>query len=136
MDDILRAFHHPAIRDENIEIQRNMFNTVRKWVEESPDWSNLNKYLSSQSVKAGDNHKLNVYDGSHNIFRGLGKDISNDGPLWTKVISRDLGEMRENDGNPAIGYLSTSSRTGSPALPSRTPDFGYSTSQYLSLIHI
>src|ERR1017187_9502451 len=27
MTDILRAFHHPALRDESIEIHRNMFNT-------------------------------------------------------------------------------------------------------------
>jgi hypothetical protein len=29
MNDILRCFHHPALRDESLEIHRNMFNTVR-----------------------------------------------------------------------------------------------------------
>jgi hypothetical protein len=29
MNDILRCFHHPALRDESLEVHRNMFNTVR-----------------------------------------------------------------------------------------------------------
>jgi hypothetical protein len=91
--DVLRAFHHPATRDESVEIQRNMFNTVRKWVDENPERGNLNNLLCSSSVKAGRNHKANVSDSagdSHNLFRGLGEDTKSEGPAWGKIISRDL----------------------------------------------
>ncbi len=126
LNDVLRAFHHPAIRDENVEIQRNMFNTVRRWVDENPERGNLDSVLSSTSVKAGKNHTLNTRDGdNHNLFRGLGEDTSSQGPAWSKIISRDLGEMQGSDGNPAMSYLSTSPRAGSPASPRRTPDYGY-----------
>src|ERR1700761_3825275 len=57
MDDILRVFHHPALRDNNIEIQHRMFNAVEQWVRNRPGGgSNLNQILSSESVKAGKNH--------------------------------------------------------------------------------
>jgi hypothetical protein len=29
MNDIMCCFHHPALRDESLEVHRNMFNTVR-----------------------------------------------------------------------------------------------------------
>lgn len=57
MRDICRTFHHPALRDESLEIHKNMFNTVKKWVDEQPDRNQLNHILSSQSVKDGKNHK-------------------------------------------------------------------------------
>jgi len=57
MDDILRVFHHPALRDNNIEIQHRMFNAVEQWVRNRPGGgSNLNQVLGSESVKAGKNH--------------------------------------------------------------------------------
>jgi hypothetical protein len=133
MNDILRIFHHPAIRDEKVEIQRNMINTVRKWVEENPERGNLNNILSSSSVKAGHNHRLTAAKDtghSHNAFRGLGEDQTRHGSAWTDIISRDLGEMGENDGRSAMSYLSPSPRAGSPALPRKTPDYGYTSSQF------
>jgi Heterokaryon incompatibility protein Het-C len=57
MTDILRVFHHPAFRDNNIEIQHRMYNAVEQWVRNRPGGgSNLNQLLSSESVKAGKNH--------------------------------------------------------------------------------
>lgn len=131
MQDIIRVFHHPAIRDESLEIHRNMFNTVRKWVDENPERNNLNNTLCSSSVKAGRNHKLNISEkDSHNLFRGLGEDTESEGPVWQKIISRDLGEMSGGDGNSAINYLSSSPRAGSPASSSQLPDFGYNSSPF------
>lgn len=131
-NDILRLFHHPAIRDERVEIQRNMYNTVRKWVDENSERGNLNNLLSSSSVKAGLNHSLTTYDTghSHNAFRGLGEDKTGQGSAWTGIISRDLGEMEANDNSSAMSYLSPSPRAGSPATPRRTPDYGYQSSQF------
>jgi len=132
-NDILRIFHHPAIRDERVDIQRNMYNTVRKWVDENPERGNLNNILSSSSVKAGLNHKLNTAKDtghSHNAFRGLGEDKTGHGSVWTDIISRDLGEMEGSDNRSAMSYLSPSPRSGSPASPRKTPDYGYNSSQF------
>ncbi|KAK4617981.1 hypothetical protein CLAFUW4_12517 [Fulvia fulva] len=59
LDDVGRVFHHPALRDQNIEIQRKMFSVVESWVHKRSDrGSGLNNVLSSESVKAGHNHKV------------------------------------------------------------------------------
>jgi hypothetical protein len=134
MHDVLRAFHHPALRDESVEIQRNMYNTVRKWAEEQPDRGQLNQILSSASVKAGRNHKgdgggsnkkgLDHSDHSHGALGGHGKTS---GSIWTEIQSRDLGSLGGQDGNPAHSYLDTASSAGSPAPSSygHSPKFGY-----------
>jgi hypothetical protein len=126
LNDIVRVFHHPAVRDESLEIHRNMFNTVRKWVDEVGNRTKLNNELSSSSVRAGRNHKLvNERDShSHNSFRGLGEETTSGGPMWAKITSRDLGEM--SDGSSAMNYLSSSPRAGSPV---GANDFGYNNSQ-------
>ncbi|EME78961.1 uncharacterized protein MYCFIDRAFT_144918 [Pseudocercospora fijiensis CIRAD86] len=59
LDDISRVFHHPAARNEQIEIQRKMFDVVQRWVNKRPDrGQELNNILSSESVKAGHNHQV------------------------------------------------------------------------------
>ncbi|AEO71103.1 uncharacterized protein THITE_2097551 [Thermothielavioides terrestris NRRL 8126] len=58
VNDVLRAFHHPAARNEHIEIQRNMFETVRRWAQETPYRDQLNHLLSSESVRHNKNHIL------------------------------------------------------------------------------
>lgn len=129
VEDILRAFHHPALRDNNCEIQRNMFSTVKKWVDENPKRDQLNHVLSSQSVKAGRNHSGgNIHDGkthshsqgggshdSHSAFGGYGQAASQ---VWGKIQNRDLTSMYEGQGT---------SRGVSPE-PSNYPQqsYGYS----------
>ncbi|KAI9667641.1 MAG: hypothetical protein M1821_000458 [Bathelium mastoideum] len=72
LDDIVRAFHHPAIRDQHLEIHRNMFSAVERWVQGRPDQGReLNTILSSESVKAGHNHVVSA--GSHPSHGGHGK---------------------------------------------------------------
>lgn len=59
VNDVLNAFHHPALRDDRIEIQRNMFDTVKKWLDEYPGGrQHLGRLLSSESVRTGKNHVL------------------------------------------------------------------------------
>ncbi|OBT87542.1 hypothetical protein VE02_03741 [Pseudogymnoascus sp. 03VT05] len=120
INDILNIFHHPAARNDHLEIHRNMFNTVKKWVDENPHRSNLNHVLGSASVKAGGNHKggnpavhSHGPDNSHSGFGGYGQAASK---VWGKIQARDLGAMREIDDVPSRGV--------SPS-PS-TPAFGYS----------
>ncbi|KAK7193398.1 hypothetical protein DPSP01_013590 [Paraphaeosphaeria sporulosa] len=55
LNDCMQVFHHPAIRNHNSEIHRNMFSVVEKWAQ-SHRGGDLNHILSSESVRAGKNH--------------------------------------------------------------------------------
>lgn len=58
LDDCMKVFHHPAARDQHTEVQRNMFDSVQRWAHSRPRGSHdLNDILSSESVRAGRNHK-------------------------------------------------------------------------------
>ncbi|KAL3424497.1 heterokaryon incompatibility protein Het-C [Phlyctema vagabunda] len=130
MNDILRVFHHPALRDESLEVHRNMFNTVRKWVDEQPDRHSLNNLLSSASVKAGHNHKgaggvsgaatRDIHD--HGSLGGHGKTA---GSIWSEIQTRDLGSMEGRDGKAFNSYMSPSPQPGSPGTHHNKPDYGY-----------
>jgi hypothetical protein len=124
MNDILRVFHHPALRDESVEIHRNMFNTVRKWVEEQPDAHNLNSILSSASVRAGNNHKTLGERGVDHYHGALGGHGKTSGSIWSEIQSRDLGALEGTDGNPSYSYMASSPQPGS-GKPPRSPNFGY-----------
>lgn len=131
VNDVLRAFHHPAIRDHNVEIQREMFDTVQRWANETPYRHQLNSLLSSESVKAGKNHILKDkavgsrgQDHAHS-HGGLGHGKVA-GSLWTQITSRDLSSMEGGDGNPEANYLSTSP---APPQATRPEGYGYGESQ-------
>ncbi|OAQ73060.1 HET-C domain-containing protein HetC [Pochonia chlamydosporia 170] len=133
VDDVLRSFHHPALRNENIEIQAEMYNTVRKWADEHPRRHELNNILSSASVKAGKNHVLKqgtkASGGhSHGAFDtlsqlGHGKVA---GSLWSQVRTRDLDSLSGNDGDQASNYVSSSPAPQTSKMP--TPPSYSSTS--------
>ncbi len=59
LQDVGQVFHHPAIRDHNLEIHRDMFAVVEDWARSRPQSApDLNVVLSSESVKAGKNHEV------------------------------------------------------------------------------
>jgi hypothetical protein len=61
MADVDVIFHHPALRNERIECHRTMFKAVQDWVYGRADRGrDLDRILSSQSVKDGKNHKAGV----------------------------------------------------------------------------
>lgn len=128
MSDIMRVFHHPALRNESLEIHRNMFATVRTWVDEQPDRHSLNSILSSESVKAGRNHTVpggdsrDIHNHDHGSLGGHGKTR---GSVWAEIQSRDLGAMEGSDGNPNAAYMSASPQPGTPSHPPHSPNFGY-----------
>ncbi|KAL2144337.1 hypothetical protein VTI28DRAFT_9245 [Corynascus sepedonium] len=111
VNDVLRAFHHPAARDERIEIQREMFETVRKWAQETPYRNQLDHLLSSESVRNHKNHVLGsgqaagsrstpgVGGGCGHGDGGHGKPA---GSLWSHIqsVSRDA---RETGTSPGVG---------------------------------
>jgi len=55
LNDCMRVFHHPAMRDPRCEVHNNMYEVVKKWAH-SYRGKDLNDILSSESVKAGRNH--------------------------------------------------------------------------------
>ncbi|KAH8677936.1 heterokaryon incompatibility protein Het-C-domain-containing protein [Xylariales sp. PMI_506] len=137
-NDVLRAFHHPAIRDERIEIQRDMFNTVRKWADEYPRRHEINNLLGSESVKNGKNHILSgqkskghshgggIFDhGVGDLMGQLGHGKPT-GSLWSQVATRDLDAMGAS--SSGAGYMGASSPqpAHSPNRPPEGTTFGYS----------
>ena len=69
LNDIGRVFHHPAIRDQHLEVHREMFSVVEKWAHSRPHGAaDLNHILGSESVKAGHNHTVqNVSQSVHGL---------------------------------------------------------------------
>ncbi|KAG4424317.1 hypothetical protein IFR04_002558 [Cadophora malorum] len=67
IDDILQVFHHPALRDENREGQKAMFETVKQWWEDKDesDQQHFKEILSFDGVKAGNNHEGESEEGGH-----------------------------------------------------------------------
>ncbi|KAK4243790.1 heterokaryon incompatibility Het-C [Corynascus novoguineensis] len=111
VNDVLRAFHHPAARDERIEIQREMFETVRKWAQETPYRSQLDHLLSSESVQNHKNHVLGSGQaaGSRSTPGSRGGCGHGDGghgkpagSLWSHIqsVNRDT---RETGASPGVG---------------------------------
>ena len=66
-DDVLRAFHHPALRNNRLEIHNNMYQVVERWARGHPDCDRL---LSSESVKTGKNLTGSVEESSNSHFHG------------------------------------------------------------------
>ncbi len=58
LEDCMKVFHHPKMREERTEVHKIMFEAVRKWVNSRPDRGNsLNDILSSEGVRSGKNTK-------------------------------------------------------------------------------
>ncbi|RAL14958.1 Het-C domain-containing protein [Aspergillus homomorphus CBS 101889] len=56
LEDCLKVFHHPALRDNRNEAHRTMFEAVESWVQSRSDrGSRLNDILSAEGVRAGKN---------------------------------------------------------------------------------
>jgi hypothetical protein len=63
LDDCMRVFHHPGLRDNRCEVHTSMFEVVKKWAHNYRG-KDLNTILSSESVRAGKNHS-GANDHSH-----------------------------------------------------------------------
>lgn len=109
LDDVVRVFHHPALRDQHCELQRDMFSTVERWARSRPDGgSNLNVLLSSDSVRNGRNHTVDPSQQSQthshgglpssvgNFFGSGSQSKTSDGP-WQQI-----GKMREMTIGPSF----------------------------------
>jgi hypothetical protein len=117
LNDAMRVFHHPAIRDQKNELHRNMFDVVQRWTNQLPDrGASLNKILGSDGVKKGLNHSGDSHDhgllgiGSGKIH-GYGSHSKVSGSEWEKRgkrkdkagKTRDIGE-KGYGGSGSAGY--------------------------------
>lgn len=142
VNDVLRAFHHPALRRGDVQIQQDMFRTVQSWVNEHPRRHEIDRLLSSESVRQGRNHILNQQKGGgghgHDAWEtitqlGHGK-VS--GSLWEQVKTRDLNSLEGHDGNPSANYMSNSPAPPSRYSPPAQGGYGYGESaSYLAQSH-
>ena len=71
LNDCMRVFHHPTMRDPRCEVHNNMFEVVKKWAH-NYHGKDLNDLLSSESVKAGHNQS-----GAHDHSSGQGHGAAN-----------------------------------------------------------
>lgn len=100
LNDVVRVFHHPALRDNNLEIHRNMFAAVSEWVQRLPDGgASLNDVLSSESVKVGKNHQTVEAEFQLPGLPGLGSHSKVSGSPFDK-----LSKMRGETGFGVSGY--------------------------------
>ena len=114
LDDCMKVFHHPAIRDHNVEVHRSMFDVVQRWARSRPDGGHgLNDVLSSEGVRAGKNHKTKPGDPhgghgpqnpQHSIggmsagFPGYGQQHGGGGGGWSGQTSHGGGHGGGNTG--------------------------------------
>ena len=127
LDDVVRVFHHPAIRDQHCQLQRDMYGTVEKWARSQPNGGHsLNDLLSSASVKDGKNHsgEDSHGHGSHTAqhLRPWGSHSKVRGSEWEKMPTRAApGDIVEEHMG---GYPLGRSGTSSPQIPPPAPQ-GY-----------
>ncbi|OOF91643.1 hypothetical protein ASPCADRAFT_176935 [Aspergillus carbonarius ITEM 5010] len=70
LDDCLKVFHHPALRNMRNEAHRTMFEAVESWVHSRPDrGADLNDVLSAEGVRQGKNSSG---EGGHSHAHGGG----------------------------------------------------------------
>ncbi|QDS74481.1 hypothetical protein FKW77_006845 [Venturia effusa] len=119
LNDVCRVFHHPALRDPQLELHKNMYRAVEHWVQGLPDrGQNLNNVLGSESVRAGKNHKVGEKSGGHQHgggfttipgasgITGMGSHSKVSGsPFEMFTKKREMGEFDD----------SSSSGAGAPA---------------------
>ncbi|KAL2759460.1 hypothetical protein ACRALDRAFT_1039377 [Sodiomyces alcalophilus JCM 7366] len=123
IDDILRCYHHPAVRDESVEIHRNMFNTVREWANNYPLRHKISELLSSESVKNHGHHMLNQQQRDRGLaishvcggaMGGLGHGKTKNS-LWNQIRTRDRSAMDGSDRSPRAPTVE----------PAAQGDYGY-----------
>ncbi|KAK3117600.1 hypothetical protein LTR53_000926 [Teratosphaeriaceae sp. CCFEE 6253] len=136
LNDVGRVFHHPAMRDQNVEIHRDMFAVVEKWAHHRAGGAqDLNHILSSQSVKAGKNHTVADFQQSlqplEQQLGGFGTSSHSataGGPFAMLAAQRGLeepGYSGYNQGGPAPqDYAQHSYQQGPPEPAGFAPEGG------------
>ncbi len=151
MNDISRAFHHPALRDRHCELHNIMYSAVERWVHSRPDkGANLNVLLGSDSVRHGKNHTVdpsqqaqghshgglpsnvgNFFGNTGNFFGAGSQNKTRDSP-WEQIDkARDAGGLGTGgsgipaaDDNIPAAFPGTQTQFDTTRPPTG-PNFGY-----------
>ena len=101
LNDVSRVFHHPALRDQNCELHRNMFDIVQRW--SNGNGRSKLDLLTSENVRHGKNHigldsghggGLSSIPGVGSVFGGSSGGKTGGMP-WDKF--KDVAGMRRDD---------------------------------------
>lgn len=123
IDDILQVFHHPALRDENREGQKAMFDTVREWWEskDESEKEHLKDILSYEGVKEGRNHEGDSGEHSHSHGAPKKKKQEDDGIVpsaqegasFLSGLAGGLASiaLKETGLSETVGNIGTGNRT-------------------------
>ncbi|KAK5165442.1 uncharacterized protein LTR77_008971 [Saxophila tyrrhenica] len=100
--DVGRVFHHPALRDQHLDLHREMFSVVERWARARPHGAaDLNQVLSSESVKAGRNHTVkdmqSSMTGLESKLQGMGGGGSHSGMMGNFLGGGGGGRRRDID---------------------------------------
>lgn len=136
IQDVLRVFHHPAIRDDQSEIHRNMYETVKRWAHSRPNrGADLDQLLSSESVRHGKNHVGGDDEYAHGDFgmgnfMGSGSHSKVKGSPWEKISKfKDAGGHSRDDVSGDMDGIPGTYPVSSPTFDYTSPpagnDFGY-----------
>lgn len=137
--DVSQVFHHPALRQSHIEVHGQMFAAVEKWAHSLPQrGAELNRTLSSESVKAGNNHtgpggNPHMHGGAHGAAQlnskiiGLGSHSKVSGSPFEKYGLKRDGPMDDAPlGEPSPVYGGGNAPPGAygdnPPYPAQTLD--------------
>ena len=132
LDDVVRVFHHPALRDNHCEAHRNMYDVVQRWAHSRPNGSpDLDHILSSDSVRHGKNHiggdqEKHSHGGSGvSDFLGSGTHSKVSGAPWEKLqkMRNTTGVGRDDIGGD-VGDIPAAYHGTATAYPEMRPPAG------------
>jgi hypothetical protein len=135
LDDVVRVFHHPALRDPHNELHRNMFGVVEKWSRTRHD---IDHILSSDSVRNGHNHHGGQQAGGGHGKpggHGHGSGGSSHGPTKTRdspwaIIGSGSGSRPTTPSNLGTAPYGAGSSTSPYSSPQPSPAFAPYPSSY------
>ncbi|KAF2668029.1 heterokaryon incompatibility Het-C [Microthyrium microscopicum] len=108
-DDVVRVFHHPALRDQNIDVHRRMYSVVETWARAYQ--GDLNNVLGSESVKQGRNHVGGQNPHTHGAAGTSSHSKVSNSPFEMFNKKRDMG-FADDMGDSGYGSGATSQYGG------------------------
>ena len=137
LNDVIRVFHHPTIRDPHCELHRNMFETVQQWAR-SYRGTDLNEILGTDSVRKGKNH-IAGQDENQGGLAGMSSFIGSYKPSnvntapWDKLYklknAAGLSRGDVDSGEDSGGNMQTALPSAVSSLEPPDPQSGYLTHQ-------
>ena len=126
LEDVLRVFHHPALRDHNCKLHQNMYDTVGQWAtSRPPDAASLSGILGSDSVRHGKNHTKDKP--SDLSFSSVGQYFSSGSHSKVRASPWEhVSKARAPEGEEIAAKFPGTETAFDSTRPPPSPIFGYS----------